>query len=241
MNSINKLGLLVAFGAWFGVSACSESPTRPSSPVVPTGNANTSGSGGGGSTPGGSGASSACSATTHTPNYVTELNLLQTAKISAFPMTASLPAGLDRARPEVRAAIVRGVEWWSRLAGGRIGAVTWISDGNESARLRISMRDLGSSTVGQVVHDFAAGGLSARMSLNYALLEAYPAGTSAAGPRARDFAWEHVAAHEMGHVLGIVGHPQTIANSIMHPTQGQQYLAPTAADVNSILVKYGCR
>jgi predicted Zn-dependent protease len=53
-----------------------------------------------------------------------------------------------------------------------------------------------------------------------------------------DRLWEYTPAHEMGHALGIVGHP-SLSESLMSPFVGE-FREPQPADTNSILVKYGC-
>ncbi len=140
---------------------------------------------------------------------------------------------------DYREAITTGIRRWEEATGNGLGAVVQVDD-RDRAQFVITFRDVTpSSTFARTFHatgtPFLAGG---EIAFNRSYL------TEIEG-RVRDGELEPevyaravagVAAHEMGHLLGIIGHStrdDVLMGSSFHD-------APTIADVNTLVHAY-CR
>ena len=196
-----------------------------SSPIAPTA-----------TTPGPDPAPAACNANQYQPNYVAELNLLNTVKYPSWPIRAYIEEPeltrrgySDARRTFIVQAIMRGLSAWARRTDGKVGQVVATSDFSQ-ATLTVVFRNQQDGQLGAVTHESSGGAVRvSRMVLNVDYIE------SRVGA---DRLWEYTPAHEMGHALGIVGHPSS-AQSIMAPFVGD-FREPQLVDTNSILVKYSC-
>ena len=124
--------------------------------------------------------------------------------------------------------IMRGLGSWAAGTSGRVGAVTRVTDFNAS-HLNVVFRN----NTGNTIHDSRSGNF-----IRHATILVDPHFTEAFSDR--DHRWVNMAAHEMGHVLGIVEHPTGITGSLMVDEAEQlRYTGPQTIDINSMLIKYG--
>jgi hypothetical protein len=124
--------------------------------------------------------------------------------------------------------IMRGLGSWAAATNGRIGATTRVTDASTS-HLNVVFRN----NSGHTIHDARTGNY-----IQHATVLVDPHFTEAFADR--DHRWINMAAHEMGHVLGIVEHPAGITGSLMvNEAEQVRYEGPQPYDVNSILIKYG--
>jgi predicted Zn-dependent protease len=181
-------------------------------------------------------AAAACTAVQHQPNYVQELGLLNTVRYASWPVRAYIEEPeltrrgySDARRVAIVHSIMQGLSSWARRSGGKIGAIVATTDPSE-ATLTVVFRNLPGNQLGGVTHESSNGAIRvSRMTINADFIETRVG---------RDLLWEHTPAHEMGHALGIVGHPST-TESVMFAGVGD-FKEPQLIDINSMLVKYGC-
>jgi hypothetical protein len=137
--------------------------------------------------------------------------------------------------------ILQGLGSWAGATNGRVGGITYVVD-SANADLNIVFRN----NTGHAVHDSREenfirhatilGDIHEMESFGVPATRTIDGRTFTDGADHRIVNW---AAHEMGHVLGIVQHP-TIPGSLMIAEPEQvTYEAPQAVDVNSMLKKYG--
>ena len=165
-----------------------------------------------------------------TPNYVSQvtLNRWRRFPLRLHVMEATFPeANRERALARIRA----GLALWAEATGGRIGTLVETSR-PEDADLVVLVEDLQGFAAARTTHEggrpFLSGGrivFDRQVVIEGAAFE-NPALLAA------------LAAHEMGHLLGIIGHPFAPEDALMHSPFGS--LTPTPADVNTLNRAY-CR
>ncbi len=172
------------------------------------------------------------------PNYVAEvrLNRWPSFPLAYFFDSASFSHDLV---DDYREAVTTGIRRWAEATGNGLGAVVQV-DERDQAQFVITFRDVTpSSTFARTFHatgtPFLAGG---EIAFNRSHL------TEIEG-RVRDGELESevysravaaVAAHEMGHLLGIIGH--STRDDVLMGTSFHE--APTISDVNTLVHAY-CR
>jgi hypothetical protein len=159
------------------------------------------------------------------PHYVgqTPLNRWRNFPLRYLVLEDGFPVE-DRAR--ILALILDGVGLWAEGTGGRIGTVIPARD-DATADLVLEARAL-EEAAAFTTHATSTPYLArARIVFDRA--------TVVGLAEAQDGALlSALAAHEMGHVLGIIGHPQQ-ENTLMY---GLGALRPTAADLNTMSHAY---
>jgi predicted Zn-dependent protease len=169
------------------------------------------------------------------PTYVGEVNL---NRWRSFPLTyffddASFPADF---LVDYRAAITDGIRRWDEATPNELGAVVEVDD-RDNADFVILYLEFPVPAAARVIHStgtpFLAGG---QIQFN-------PIGMR----EGEDFVREgmisretfhrgisSIAAHEMGHLLGIIGHPSR-TDALMGPAFHD---APTTIDINTLIRAY---
>jgi hypothetical protein len=174
--------------------------------------------------------SSGCQGPTVRPNYA-----VTTVRWERFPIRVYieevelLRRGFSSSRTAtVSSLILRGLGSWATSTSGRVGSIVETDDDTNSD-LNVVFRN----NTGNTIHDTVQ-----QPFIRHATVMFDPHWPEAFSDA--DHRWVNMAAHEMGHVLGIVAHPTGITGSLMvNEAEQLRYTAPQAVDVNSILVKYG--
>ncbi|MGH7562812.1 MAG: hypothetical protein ACREK5_00085 [Gemmatimonadota bacterium] len=163
------------------------------------------------------------------PNYVSEVQL---NRWRDFPLRYSLIDSTfsNENRDLALNRIIEGIHEWSVSTNARIGSVVQIRNTDE-ADLVILAENLGPRLQARATHatgtPFLSGG---RIIFNQETVVEFSR-VDGGGPIAT------LAAHEMGHHLGIIGHISTQGNLMSTSTLAP---GPTAADINTLLHAY-CR
>lgn len=163
------------------------------------------------------------------PNYISQvrLNRWRDFPLRYFVAESLFPAeNRDQTLPQ----IVDGVNRWGVSTNGRIGSLTRISS-PDGADFIVVAEVLGAAGAARTTHTtgtpFLSGG---RIGFDRQTLIALS--------RVEDTEFlPALAAHEMGHLLGIIGHPVMPGVLMTSPLQA---LEPTMADVNTMMHAY-CR
>lgn len=174
------------------------------------------------------------------PNYVGQVRL---KRWQSFPLTYLFwsPAFPSEFVDDYRASIAAGIRRWDEATSDELGAVVEV-DRVEDAQVVITYEDFMSKEA--YAHVSYAGPSAylkhAAISFNRSAMgEIEDLVRSGSLDRANfDAGIAGIAAHEMGHVLGIIDHP-TDPNSIMGP-QFVFVEYPTVDDINTIMDAY-CR
>lgn len=175
------------------------------------------------------------------PNYVDDVIL---NRWPAFPLTYFLDAATFTAdfREEYRAAIAAGIRRWDAATENELGAVVEVEDRDGADFLIILGTVAAPQVAAQTVHrtgtPFLAGGV---IGFNAPFFQEGE-DLVRAGTIGRDTFFrvvEAVAAHEMGHLMGIIGHPLG-DDTLMGRESTLAIDRPTPADVNTLTHAY-CR
>lgn len=169
------------------------------------------------------------------PTYVSEVNLnrWRSFPLAYFFDAASFPPEF---LTDYRTAISDGIRRWDEATANELGAVVETDD-REAADFVILYLELQVGAAARVIHatgtPFLAGG---EIQFNPVGMregeELLRAGTISQETFHRGIS--SIAAHEMGHLLGIIGHPSR-PDALMGPTFHD---APTIVDVNTLVRAY---
>jgi TonB family protein len=133
-------------------------------------------------------------------------------------------------KAKIVALIMKGLDSWSAATGGRVGSVTQVRD-FRNADVNVVFRN----GTGNTIHDALQGPFIRHATIMFDIQrwEAFAD---------NDHRIVNGIAHEMGHVLGIGQHTSMPGTLMTDGPEQLTFEAPQAADVNSILAKYGmCR
>lgn len=161
------------------------------------------------------------------PHYIGQmpLNRWRNFPLRTFVKEATFPA---ENRAQAIALILAGLRQWAEETDGRIGSITTAPD-EVTADLVVEARDLGD--VGSAVTTHGTG--TPYLARGRIIFDGETVATLVT-PQNGAFL-SALAAHEMGHLLGIIGHPTTEGVLMNSPLQA---LRPTPADVNTISHAY---
>jgi hypothetical protein len=161
------------------------------------------------------------------PNYVPQviLNRWYDFPLRFVLIESSFPVD---DRDEVLERIIEGIHQWSSSTNGRIGSLVEVRDADE-ADLIIEADDLGTTGAARTTHatgtPFLSGGRIAFDRQTVIELSQVEDGRFISA----------LAAHEMGHLLGIIGHPSLQDVLMSAPLQAER---PTTADLNTLMHAY---
>jgi hypothetical protein len=133
-------------------------------------------------------------------------------------------------KAKIVALIMKGLDSWSDATGGRVGSVTQVRDFRNSD-VNVVFRN----GTGNTMHDSVHGPFIRHATIMFDIQrwETFPD---------KDHRIVNGIAHEMGHVLGIGQHTSMPGTLMTDGPEQVTFESPQAADVNSILAKYGlCR
>lgn len=174
------------------------------------------------------------------PNYVDEVLL---NRWPAFPLTYFFDSASFTAdfREEYRSAIAEGLRRWNVASGSELGSLVEVDDPG-SADFQVIFGIVAAPQVpAQTIHrtgtPFLSGGV---IGFNAPFMEEGEA-LVRAGELSREAfvrVVARVAAHEVGHLMGIIGHPDD-DDTLMGPSP-LTLERPTVEDVNTLIHAY-CR
>ena len=172
------------------------------------------------------------------PNYSNEviLNRWPTFPLSFYFDAASFPAAF---LSDYRSETIAGMSSWNQLSGGDLGAITEVENPSRADFMITYKELLPAEALGGTRHStgtpFLAGGEIAFNKHSMREGETLASEGAISRDRFREVV-RGVAAHEMGHLLGIIGHPRW-TDVLMGPVFHD---APSAPDINTLSHAY-CR
>ena len=177
------------------------------------------------------------------PNYASEIDAETTPRWERFPLRVFLEPALE---PFGLKPVRTGLQAWSLATGGRVGTVTLVSVRDNADVIVASVSPLGGHTAGRALYEQVDSNPSgndiirrARIEYSIDILQR----CAPSGQAVCDRIVQTIAAHEMGHVLGLGGGSTmshtSFPGSLMQPSP-ENTVDPISADVNTVLIKYGC-
>jgi len=133
----------------------------------------------------------------------------------------------DQRKAEIVRLIMQGLGSWAHATRGRVGSVTLVADFAE-ADLNVVFRN----GMGNTIHDAVQAGIIRHATIVWDV-DRWEAFSD------KDHRIVNGFAHEMGHVLGIVGHPTTPNTLMVDGPEQLTFEGPQTDDVAAILAKYG--
>ena len=137
--------------------------------------------------------------------------------------------------------IMKGLGSWADATGQRVGAIQRVTDYSKSQLNVVFRNGTGNTIHGRVQGDFIRHAtimmdIMKNESFGAPFVQTYEGRSFTDGA---DHRTVYTAAHEMGHVLGIVRHPESSGSLMVDSPEQMFYEGPQPIDVNAIMKKYG--
>jgi hypothetical protein len=170
-----------------------------------------------------------CNAGMFVPNYAAEVGVFESERWERFPITVWIDPSTVHGAEEM-SGLRAGLSSWSKATGGVLGVsfLQAAQDAQIDVRV-VDMLDGANGMTHHIVVDHHGFLRSATIEI------VRPRWVGASYAEYKSSIISRLAAHEMGHVLGIVSHTET-PGTMMLPVSATD--SPTPMDVNTIKAKY---
>jgi hypothetical protein len=169
-----------------------------------------------------------CNANMFAPNYAAEVGVFESERWERFPITIWIDPSTVRDAEEM-SNLRAGLSSWSEATGGVLG-VSFLQT-EQDAQIKVRVVDMLEGANGMTYHFVVDHGFLRGATID--IVRPRWAGTPLA--EYRSSLVSRLAAHEMGHALGIVRHTST-PGTMMLPISATD--SPAPLDVNTIKAKY---
>ena len=175
-----------------------------------------------------SAAGNRCNASMFVPNYAAEVGVFGSERWERFPITIWIDPSTVRDAEEM-SSLRTGLSSWSEATSGVLG-VSFLQ-AEQDAQIKVRIVDMLDGANGITHHTVTDRGFIRSATIDIVR----PRWVGAPYAQYKSSVVSRLAAHEMGHVLGIVRHAAT-PGTIMLPNSATDFPAPL--DVNTIKAKY---
>jgi hypothetical protein len=171
-----------------------------------------------------------CDASMFQPNYAAEVSVFESVRWQRFPITIWIDP-LTVQDPEEMSSLRDGLSSWSKATGGILGVLFLREE--RDAQIKVRMVETLDEGEGITRYTLSEGAFARAATIEIVRPRWVDVGSS--NVQYRSSTVSRLAAHEMGHALGIVRHT-TNPGTMMLPVSATDF--PSQRDVNTIKAKY---